>query len=693
MTLQTFLRRLIWVCMAPLLVLALIVLVVNLRQSQVARNTDLAQHAQLTRQYIDLKIASHARGLNMLATSPELAQAGVSPNFYRTALAFHTHFGDHIVLAHQDRMLMNTRVPLGTPLPPMPQVRGRSAVQEALQTGQLAVGDLFQGPMSKSLLLAMAVPVIGPGRSELTLLTIVEASRFEQRLQEIPLPEGVSALLLDSTGRQIAARGRIDLLASAPPAFGKRLVLPLELVRWTLVFEADGIPEQTALLEDAALWFTALALAAGATYLAARRAGRTLEAGFESLTANSAAPVPPRELEEIARARELLQQLSDQRDQKQAALITSEARAWTLLKVIPDPMVVTREGVIEFANRGACALLGKTQLDGQRLIDFVHPLDRPETMARLASLPRAPGAVDQMLARMLRTDGSTRDVWATVARIELADGLVSLSVLRDVTRENATHKALVYSRAQLRELLEQLVRAQELERKRVALDIHDDLQQTLASLKLSAASLCKADQDGQQALRRELAQAIAEQASQAVQSTRRIIEDLRPQALDHLGLAAALESLMERFERETGVEAFFSLSVPGGVELSVEPGLSITLYRVAQEALNNVRKHAQARTVELLLSQLPEGEVELRVVDDGLGLPPAQATGSPGAGTGGVEAATTATPRSRAEGSGLGLAGMRERMRAVGGTLEMRPAAGGGTELVARAPMGSGPAV
>lgn len=564
MTLQTFLRRLIWVCMAPLLLLALVALVVNLWQSRKTRDTDLEQDARLARQYIDLKIGSHARGLNMLATSPHLAEAELGEDFYREAQAFHTHFGDHIVLAHQGRMLMNTRVPLGAPLPLMPQVRGRSAVQEALETGQLAVGDVFEGPLSKSLLLAMAVPISDPARTGQILLATIEASRFEQRLQEIPLPAGVSALLLDSTGRQIAARGRVDLLESGPPPFGKRLVLPLELVRWTLVFETDGIPEQTALLTDATLWLTALALAAGAAYFAARSAGKSLENGLQSLATPSTGAPARRDIAEVGQVRDRLLQLNLQRDQQQA---------------------------------------------------------------------------------------------------------------------------------ELRQLLTQIGHTQELERKRIALDIHDDLQQTLASLKLSATSLYKADADDQQALRRQLAQALVEQASQAVQSTRRIIDDLRPQMLDDLGLEAALESLVARFGRETGVEATFQAVSASGDELAVEPGLAIALYRVAQEALNNVRKHARAQTVALQLSQPRDVQLELRVTDDGQGLPPRQTTGSPGAVLGGVDAARAGLARSTETGSGLGLAGMRERMRAVGGSLELRSALGGGTEVVALAPIGSGPAV
>ena len=558
-TLQTFLRRLIWACMAPLLALALIELAVNLGISQIQLDEELERHARLTLQHLDLKLGAYAQGLNMLAASPHLRDAGGAADFYGEAQSFQTSFGAHVILADQGRMVMNTRLPLGSALPPMPQVTGRAAISKALATGQVAMGDVFEGPVSKLPLVAMAVPLTMPERHGQVLLINLEAARLEKHVREISLPEGMRVLLLDGTGRPIAARGAI----ATRVLFGKRLVLPLSLAPWSLIVESDGAAQRATFFKDAALWLTALTLAAGAAYLAARRAGKSLEDGLGSLAASSTRHPARHDIVEVAQVRDRLLQMNQQRDQQEA---------------------------------------------------------------------------------------------------------------------------------KLRQLLTQIGQTQELERKRIALDIHDDLQQTLAALKLSAVALSKADEDDQQALRRQLAQAIDQQASQAVQSTRRIIDDLRPQVLDNLGLEAALESLVARFGRETGVEAIFQAVSADGGELSVEPGLAIALYRVAQEALNNVRKHAQARTVEVRFMQDVDGQLALRVTDDGRGLPQPPAPGSPGAGTGQAGGAGAAPPRGAASGSGLGLAGMRERMCAMGGTLELRPAQGGGTEVVARAPMGSGAA-
>jgi len=674
-TLQTFLRRLIWAGMTPLLALGLVALAFNLWSTKTQRDRNLAQAAHLTRDFLDLKLQAQARALSLLATSlPQHADGPVTAAFYQQAQAFREHFGDHVVLAQQGQMLMNTRIAFGVALPAMPLVQGRSAASQALATGAPAVGDLFTGPISQSPLLALAVPA-GPPQApaQRVLVATMEATRFVKRLQQFPLPQGVRVGLVDSTGRLIASSGFAQpfpsLEGSLARHLGQRLELPLEPAPWTLVFEADGALEQARLLRDLALWLAALAAAAGVAYLTARSAGRHLEAGFRSLSPGGGSAPASIDIQEIAGTRSLLQQLHCARDETEAALRASERRAWAVLRLMPEPAFVTRDGLIEFVNASGYALLGaqEAELHGQRLLDFVHPEERPSVQQGLAAMPRSLGTQGQRVSRICRRGGEVRAVLATVVRFELGDGLVTLSVLRDITQEQAAVQELEQSRAELRWLLQQLTHAQEQERQRIALDIHDDLQQALASIKLTAAALGHADGELQQPQRRELTAALDQQVAQAVLSTRRIIDGLRPPALDDLGLAAALEALVARFGRETGLECSFDADGLEDDERAVVPALAITLYRVAQEALNNVRKHAQARGLSVQLIQGADGQIELRVRDDGRGLPPTALA-------------------SAGSGSGSGMAGMRERMRAAGGSFELRPAEGGGTEVVARAP-------
>ncbi|MFM8767796.1 MAG: cache domain-containing protein, partial [Rubrivivax sp.] len=216
--------------MAPLLALGLVVLLLNLRSVHAERDRDLDRTAQLTRQLLDLKLRDEARALSLLAVAApsEVGQTPAAEAFYRQAQAFVSQFGNHVILTHQGQMLMNTRLPLGTDLPPVPLVRGHSAISTALTTGQPAVGDLFDGPISQSPLLAMAVPLDIAGQGDgRVLLATMEAARFQQRLADQALPAGVRVSLMDSTGRRIASHPLLDPADAPaepePSYFSKRL--------------------------------------------------------------------------------------------------------------------------------------------------------------------------------------------------------------------------------------------------------------------------------------------------------------------------------------------------------------------------------------------------------------------------------------------------------------------------------------
>ncbi len=211
------------------------------------------------------------------------------------------------------------------------------------------------------------------------------------------------------------------------------------------------------------------------------------------------------------------------------------------------------------------------------------------------------------------------------------------------------------TRARLQSLREE-------ERRRVARELHDEFGQTLTGLKLDLAYLGRrlgaGGGDGGPALAREVGR-MAAQVDGAIDALRRIASALRPGALDDLGLATALEWQAGEFERRTGVVC--TLDVDLDVEVC-EPAAT-AVFRVFQEALTNVARHARARRVHAWL--MGDGrELRLRVVDDGLGLPP-DGAGRPGA---------------------MGLVGMRERAAALGGTFAAAARAGGGTEVVLALP-------
>ena len=219
--------------------------------------------------------------------------------------------------------------------------------------------------------------------------------------------------------------------------------------------------------------------------------------------------------------------------------------------------------------------------------------------------------------------------------------------------------ALRASLAELRRSRERLVVAQEEERRRIQRDLHDGLGPTLASMRVRLEGCLDEAQVAAPGLVADL-ERLDGLVGQATADIRRLVYDLRPPALDQLGLVPALRQHVERFARETGLTVRF-MAAP---DLAVPAATEVAVFRVVQEALVNVQKHARASRVEIRLDR--EGDwLTLTIRDDGRGLAPDGAGGA-GAGT------------------GTGLGSMRERAELLGGTLEVASRPGGGTDVVMR---------
>ncbi|MGW2031156.1 sensor histidine kinase [Streptomyces sp. NPDC001811] len=196
--------------------------------------------------------------------------------------------------------------------------------------------------------------------------------------------------------------------------------------------------------------------------------------------------------------------------------------------------------------------------------------------------------------------------------------------------------------------------AQEAERRRIAQELHDEVGQSMTAILLG---LKRAADDAPAALREELHEA-QEITRQSLDEVRRLVRRLRPGVLDDLGLVSALTSLTEDFATHTGLRVVrrFDADLP-----ALAPETELVLYRVAQESLTNVARHADARRVTVALRHADDSVV-LTVTDDGSGI--------------------------KAPREGAGIRGMRERALLIGGSLEITPAPGTGTrvQLTASAP-------
>jgi signal transduction histidine kinase len=199
------------------------------------------------------------------------------------------------------------------------------------------------------------------------------------------------------------------------------------------------------------------------------------------------------------------------------------------------------------------------------------------------------------------------------------------------------------------------------ERQRLARDIHDTLAQGFVSIVLQLQAAEGELPGGAAAARRHLERA-RRTASDNLAEVRRLVWDLRPAPLRAASLGEALGRLTDRLTEETGVAATATVT---GTPLPLSPDAEVTLLRVTQEALANVRKHAHAGRVALTLSYM-DGEAALDVRDDGVGFASVDGSGPNG---------------------GLGLHGMRERVEALGGRLAVESAPGRGTTVAATVPV------
>ena len=292
----------------------------------------------------------------------------------------------------------------------------------------------------------------------------------------------------------------------------------------------------------------------------------------------------------------------------------------------------------------------------QRLIRLRNP-EYPGD-ERLVTL-YLPLKIKNRVAGVLEAYGSE-----SLAQGDTADVLSSLSSQAASALENAQlYEELADRERALQDLIGKLLGSQEEERRRVAYEVHDGLAQVAAAAHQHLQAFARRHPPEAEKGREDL-QRILKLVRGTVSDARRIIANLRPTTLDDLGLAATLSLEVERL-REEGYQVDDEQTL--GEERLPET-VEIALYRIAQEALTNMRKHARARQVRIE-SRRERGEVRLVVADDGEGFDPA------------------APPLERGPGERVGLVGMQERIGALGGTLKIESLPGAGTSVTATIPL------
>jgi PAS domain S-box-containing protein len=342
------------------------------------------------------------------------------------------------------------------------------------------------------------------------------------------------------------------------------------------------------------------------------------------------------------------------RRRAEASLRAQESRLRAVLdSAVEGIITIDQQGIIESANVSARRMFGyaEPELIGLHISTIMPVPNRGDHLQKAA--PKATGRGRE--ASGLRKDGSSFPVDIAMSEVLVGNRRSFTGFVRDITERKEAERAA-------REFSGRLIHAQEEERARLARELHDDITQRLARLAIDTG---RAEHEG-------IGRRIGEKIREVREGLVRLSEDvhglsyrLHPSILDDLGLGEALKAECGRVSRPGTCEATLMMrEVPEDVPRDV----ALCLYRVTQESLRNASRHSHARAVEVTLRGM-EGGLQLAVHDDGVGF-------------------DATLPRHR---HSLGLASMRERLRLVGGELDIDSVEGQGTTIIAWVPLDSSP--
>lgn len=341
----------------------------------------------------------------------------------------------------------------------------------------------------------------------------------------------------------------------------------------------------------------------------------------------------------------------------QESLRLSEERYRTIFETTGNATVIVRDDdVISLANSEFEKLsgYGRDALEGKMSWkEFIAGEDRDRVMgyhrARRMDPASAPKTYD---FRFTDRYGRIRNV---VANATLLPGTtMSVVSLMDITERIEAEERLRISREQLRNLNMHTQELRERERANVAREIHDELGQVLTALKMDLAYLAKRLPENRKDLLAKVS-SMSRSIDASIDSVRRIIMELRPGLLDHLGLVPAIEWQAQEFQERTGISC--RLSLPH-TDILLDRDIATTVFRIFQEALTNVARHAQASVVDVKIAT-DAHTLTLTVHDNGKGI----------------------TKNEVEDPKALGLMGMRERAFFCNGTFDIYPDEGGGTTV------------
>jgi PAS domain S-box-containing protein len=325
--------------------------------------------------------------------------------------------------------------------------------------------------------------------------------------------------------------------------------------------------------------------------------------------------------------------------------------------------IITKDlnGIITSWNHGAEQIFGYTadEVIGKP-VTILMPEDRVDEEPGIIARIRRGERVEHYETVRRRKDGTLLDIALTVSPVRDQHGEIigASKIARDVTE----HKR-VQSAEREAELMHRLVQTQEAERRRIARDLHDSIGQYMTAMRLTIEGLAKRCEDDPE-MTNDL-ETVKDLASRIDRDISFMTWQLRPTEVEMLGLRDALKTLVEEWSNHSSIAAEFEFV---GEDGPLPPLVDTNVYRVVQEALNNIAKHADAKEVSILMHR-KASHIFVIVEDDGKGFDP------------------NAVELVRTDGHGQGLIGMRERAELLGGSLSIESVKGRGTSVIVRVPL------
>jgi PAS domain S-box-containing protein len=350
--------------------------------------------------------------------------------------------------------------------------------------------------------------------------------------------------------------------------------------------------------------------------------------------------------------------------QEEALRETSEQLDAIIENAMDAIISVNESGDVVVFNASAELMFGCARANalGRPLATFIPSrfrLNHALQMRQFATEKESPRRMGRARVVVgLRSSGEEFPIEASISHASVGSLRLYTVIVRDVTATQQAQRELNSAHFDLRRLIEALHKAQDDERKRIARELHDDLQQTLVAIRMEV-SVAEEHLRADPTRVAPVLSSIERLASAAVASTRRIVNDLRPLVLEGVDLISALQVMVSQFSQRTGIICHVEAQEDTDCAALHAPSITAALYRVVQEALNNVFKHAQATEALVHVARALNGELVLRVTDDGRGMS--------------VEDSNKL--------QSFGLLGMQERVRSVGGKLRIDSQLGKGTTI------------